>query len=35
MMQVIDWIGVGLTCAAIVGVGYLAFVFFTEFGDDA
>ena len=34
-MQVIDWIGVGLVCAAIAGLQYLVFVFFVEFGDDA
>ena len=34
-MEIIDHIGVGLTCTAIVGFFYLVFVFFTEFGDDA
>lgn len=34
-MEIIDWIGVGLTCAAIVGLGFLVFVFISEFGDDA
>lgn len=34
-MEIIDWIGVVLSVAAIVGLQYLFFVFFVEFGDDA